>query len=231
MKKAERVATGIKGFDPMIEGGFKKHSVNMVAGGAGCGKTIFAIQFLYNGILKGEPGIYITFEEKKNKLYDDFMTFGWDFAKYEKQGKFVFLEYTPEQVKKVLVEGGGIIDSIIHKIGAKRLVIDSISSFALLYADELAQKESSLALFDLISRWGCTAICTSQTSWGTDGLDDVPLGYEVDGIVLLYHIKHRGRRKRAVEVLKMRGTKHPGKTFSFQIGKNGITIKPQEIVF
>ena len=104
--KVSRVATGIYGLDKLIEGGFKKNSTNLVAGGPGSGKTIFAIQFLVEGVKKGEPGIYITFEEKK----------------------FVFLEYTPEQVKKILTEGGGLIESVIEKLKITRLVIDSISS-------------------------------------------------------------------------------------------------------
>src|SRR3989338_3618772 len=105
--KPERIPIDIPGFDPLIQCGFKLGSINLVAGPAGSGKTIFAIQFLVDGIIRfKEPGIYITFEERKDKLYEDMLSFGWDLAKYEKSGMFVFLEYTPEQVKKVLVEGG-----------------------------------------------------------------------------------------------------------------------------
>lgn len=230
--KLERVTSGINGFDQMAEGGFKKGTVNLVSGGAGSGKTIFGIQFLVDGLEKhNEPGIYITFEEKKNKLFEDMLEFGWNLEKYEKEGKFVFLEYSPEQVKKVLVEGGGIVDSIIHKIKAKRLVIDSISSFALLYKDQLAQKESSLALFEMINKWGCTAILTSQCSRLEEETIVAPLEFEVDGIILLYYVKRKGDRTRALEILKMRGTKHPSKTFLFEIGNKGITVHPKEIVF
>ena len=71
VKKVKRVATGILNLDKLIDGGFKYNSTNLIAGGAGSGKTVFAIQYLINGILKsGEPGVYITFEEKKDKLYD-----------------------------------------------------------------------------------------------------------------------------------------------------------------
>src|SRR3989344_9039857 len=127
--KTPRITSGIPGLDKLVEGGFKKNSINLVVGEPGSGKTIFAIQFLLEGCKKGEPGVYITFEEKKEKLYEDMGSFGWDLAKYEKQGKFRFLEYTPEQVKKVLVEGGGTVDAIITKIKAKRIVIDSVTSF------------------------------------------------------------------------------------------------------
>jgi len=221
--KIDRIYSGIIGLDALTQGGLKKKSINLVVGGAGSGKTILAIQFLVEGIKRGEPGIYITFEEKKEKLYEDMALFGWDLAKYEKENKLFFLEYTPEQVKNVLVEGGGEIETIMENKKVKRLVIDSISSFALLYEDELTKKEASLELFKLIDKWNCTAILTSQAQ-GTDDLITAELGFEVDGIVLLYYIKVLGKRTRGLEILKMRGTKHPLTTYIFDITNKGMTI-------
>ena len=82
----KRIATGIPGLDNLIGGGFKEKSVNLVAGGPGTGKTIFALQFLLDGLKRGEAGIYITFEEKRRNIYEDVLEFGWDLEKYEKQG-------------------------------------------------------------------------------------------------------------------------------------------------
>ena len=224
-KGLSRVTTGIGALDKMLQGGFVKNSINLVAGGAGTGKTIFAIQYLIEGIVKfNEPGIYITFEEKKKKTYEDMLEFGWDLAKLEKEGKFVYLEYTPEQVKKVLVEGGGVIEVIIEKMEAKRLVIDSISSFALLYQDELTKKEAALALFELIDKWDCTAFMTSQDTSQQEGTITAALEFEVDGIILMYHVKRKGQRTRALEILKMRGTKIPEKTFPLEITSKGISV-------
>ncbi len=216
--------SGIPGLDKLIDGGFKGGSINLVCGGAGSGKTTFAMQFLIEGIKRGESGMYITFEERKDKLYDDMLEFGWDLARYEKMGLFRFLEYTPEQIKHVLVEGGGTIDALITQMHAKRLVIDSISSFSLLFKDELTQKESSLALFELINRWGCTAVLTAQASQG--GPDDITtsLQFEVDSIIILYHYMKEGIRTRALEVLKMRGTKTPEKLLKLSIDKSGMSV-------
>lgn len=225
----KRISTGIPGLDPLIQGGFKKKSVNLVAGGAGTGKTIFATQFIVDGVKKGEPGVYITFEEKKEKVYEDMLEFGWDLEKYEKEGKFVFLEYTPEQVKQVLTEGGGLVEAIIEKIKAKRIVIDSVTSFALLYEDELTKKEASLALFELIDKWNCTGIVISQDTSQEDYTISAALEFEVDGIILLYHVKTKGIRKRALEILKMRGTKIPEKTIALEITSKGIKINPKKI--
>jgi len=223
-KSKKRVTSGIDGFDKMVQGGFKEKSINLIAGGPGSGKTIFAIQFLIEGLKKGEVGLYITFEEKKDKLYDDVKSFGWDLEKYEKAGKFVYLEYTPEQVKKLLIEGGGTIDTMITKMKVKRMVIDSITSFALLYQHELAQKESALALFELIDNWGCTAVLTAQDHSTTGSTMASALEFEVDSITILYNKSIKGKRVRAIEVLKMRGTKIPGKTVSLEISSKGLKV-------
>ncbi len=220
----KRITTGIVGFDDLVQGGFKQGSINLVSGGPGSGKTIFGIQFLVEGLKNGEPGIYVTFEEKKDKLYEDMLGFGWDLEKYEKEGKFAFLEYTPEQVKKVLIEGGGTIDTLVSDMKAKRMVIDSITSFTLLYKDELVQKESSLALFELINKWGCTAVLTSQEETPDGSTITAALEFEVDSIILLYHLRRKGSRVRAIEILKMRGTKHPEKTFGLEITNKGVRV-------
>ncbi len=229
--ESERVPTGIPNFDKLIEGGFQKESINLVAGGAGSGKTIFAVQFLMNGIEKyNEPGMYITFEERKNKLYKDMLEFGWDLAKYEKEGKFVFLNYKPAQVKKVLVEGGGVIDTLIRESKIKRLVIDSISSFTLLYTEEFAKKQAALQLFELISKWGLTALLTSQDESPYEGTIIAALEFEVDGIILMYHVKKKATRVRAIEILKMRGTRHSESTMMAEISQEGIKVIPDELV-
>ena len=223
----KRLPTGIKEFDSQIKGGFREGSTNLIIGGAGSGKTIFAMEFLVNGIVKyNEPGVYITFQEKKEKAYESMLDFGWNLQKLEKEKKFFFLEYTPEQVKKMLIEGGGIIENLINQMRATRLVIDSISSFAQLYPDELTRKESALALINLIDKWGCTALLTSEEEIKNGNPISAALEFEVDSIILLYNLKTDGERKRAMEILKMRGTKHTQKTFSFGINKSGIFVRP-----
>ncbi len=227
--KNNRAKTGVVNLDKLI-GGFKKNSVNLVAGGAGSGKTILSFQFLMEGLKNGESCIYVTFEEKKKKAYSDLVPFGWDFESYEKKGKFVFLEYTPEQVKRLITEGGGEIEEIIEDIKATRIVIDSISSFALLYQSELMRKEAALALFELINQWGCTALLTSQAIEKDSISADSELGFEVDSIIILYHTKKKGVRFRGLEVLKMRSTKIPEKTFPMGITNKGIEIDTKRAI-
>ena len=231
-QKIERTPTGIPGLDDVIEGGLKKDSITLVGGCAGSGKSIFAMQFLINGILKyNEPGVYVTFEEDKQEVYGDMLRFGWDFAELEKQEKFAFIRYTPEQVGKVLKTGGGIIRDIIGKINAKRIVIDSISAFTLLHKDELEKREACLDLFKILRRWKCTTLVVGQYYAAEERHESTAVEFEVDGIIWLYNIKKEDIRTRAVEVFKMRGTKHSAKIFPFEISDEGITIYPEQSVF
>lgn len=220
-----RIPSGIKNFDKIIEGGFENNSVNLVVGGSGSGKTIFAVQFLVEGIEKGEHVLYITFEENKKEFYANMERFGWDLERYEKDDKFFFLEYSPEKVMTMLEEGGGAIESIVVKNKIQRIVIDSITSFALLFNEELAKREAALVLFDMIRKWNCTSLLTLQEEPSSRSTGySVSLEFEADSIILLYFTKVKGERRRFVEVLKMRGTKHSTKTYPMEINEKGVMI-------
>ena len=223
--RVSRIPSGIANFDAIIEKGFEKNSVNLIVGGSGSGKTIFAVQFLVEGIKNGENVLYITFEENKREFYSNMQRFSWDLEKYEKENKFSFLEYSPEKVMTMLEEGGGAIESIVVKNKIQRIVIDSITSFALLFNEELAKREAALVLFDMIRKWNCTSLLTLQEepSNRADGYS-VSLEFEADSIILLYFTKIKSERKRFVEVLKMRGTKHSTKTFPLDITDKGVMI-------
>jgi len=139
------------------------------------------------------------------------------------------MEYNPEQVKSLIQEGGGTVDQLITKQKITRLVIDSITSFSLLYRDELSKKEAGLALFELINKWGCTAVLTSQASGRENGKTPA-LEFEVDNIIILSHPKQAGKRNRAIEILKMRGTKHTNKTMELEISSTGMVVHSSKIV-
>src|SRR3989344_3442250 len=225
----KRISTGVENLDKLSGDGFIEKSITLVAGGAGSGKTILAMQFLWEGLKEGDACLYITFEEHKEKSYKDFAEFNWNFEAYEKKKKFFYLEYSPEQVKSLIEEGGGTVDQLILKYNIKRLVIDSITSYYLLYQDEGSRKAAGLALFELINQWGCTAVLTSQAVTSKDDLMTSSLEFEADSIILLYHFRDKCERKRAFEILKMRGTRHSNKTMMFDITSNGITIHTQKI--
>lgn len=228
----KRTPTGIPGLDKLIQGGLKRDSITLVGGCAGSGKSIFGMQFIVDGVIKyNEPGIYITFEESKKEVYEDMLEFGWDLAELEKQGKFAFIEYTPEQVGKVLKTGGGIVRDIVDKIKAKRIVIDSLSAFILLHKDELQRREACLGLFKMLRKWTCTTLVIGQYYAAEERHESSAIEFEVDGIVWLYNMKKEEVRVRAIEVFKMRGTKHAAKIFPFEITDKGIVIYPEQSIF
>ncbi|MBT3865902.1 AAA family ATPase [Candidatus Woesearchaeota archaeon] len=222
----ERVSTGVPNLDKLIGGGFKQGSVNIVAGKPGSGKSIFAMQFLVDGLKRGEGCIYISFEERKKKVFEDFREFGWDLEQYERTGLLKFLENTPEQIRRVVADGGGTLEVIATQIGAKRVVIDSISSFSMLFQNDSNKRGASLALFEIISKWGCTTLLTSNAE-NEDGID---LDFEVDGVIFLHHQMIKNSRERSLEVIKMRGTDIPNKIMKMDLDKKGITINPSKAV-
>ena len=230
--RIERISTGITGLDDEIEGGFVKDSVNLVAGSPGAGKTIFGVQFLMDGMRKGEPGLFLSFEEKKSNVYKYMSKFGWDLEKLEDEKKFFFLRYSPAQVYKLLEEGSGITDNIIRQYGVKRICIDSITAFTLLYKDELAIREALLALFNLVSGWECTTILTAEQESDPDKHRPSVIEFEVDGVILLYNFRtNQNTRQRVAEVLKMRGTKFAQRIFPMKIEDTGIIFFPSEVTF
>ncbi|MBW2971184.1 hypothetical protein KY320_03420, partial [Candidatus Woesearchaeota archaeon] len=103
-------------------------------------------------------------------------------------------------------------------------MIDSVTSFTLLYSDMLEKKQAALSLFDLISKWGITAVLTAEDVSPSEGTIVASLEFEVDGIILLYHVKQKGHRVRALEILKMRGTQHSENTLEIDITDHGIKI-------
>jgi circadian clock protein KaiC len=227
-----RIHTGIPGLDDVMEGGFKLGSVYLVGGGAGSGKSIFCMQFLSEGIDQhNENGIYISFEEDKQKILEDFKRFEWNIKEKIDNKQLVMLYYTPEQVEKVLESGGGIIRDTIESIGAKRLVIDSLTAFTLLHNTEIEKRRAVLRLFDEARKWGVTSLMTSEIEPDPDKHKSNVMEFETDGVILLYNIRKGDIRERALEIFKMRGTHHSAKIFPMQITKSGIKIYPEETVF
>ena len=224
--KNEKIPSGIKNLDPLIKGGFEKNSINLVIAGSGSGKTIFSMEFLIEGIKKGENCLYITFEEKKEEFYFNMKELGWDLEELERKGSFFFLEYTPEKVKIMLEEGGGAIETLVLTKKIKRIAVDSLTSFGLLFENDLEKRKSAIEFFNMLRKWNCTSVLTYER----DPIKDPKthssvLEFESDSIIVLYFVRNKKTRERFLEVLKMRGTNHSKEIWPFEIGKGGIVIK------
>jgi circadian clock protein KaiC len=229
-----RVHTGINGFDELIEGGFERESIVLTVGASGTGKTILSMQFLYKGIVDyNEPGVLISFEEEEESLYKHALQFGWDFKKLESENKFRLLVFKPHQVTKILEEGGGQIRDALAEISAKRVVVDSITAYGLLFRDEYKQREKILEFFNLLRKWGVTSMVVCESSPKEIEEKEGSIGFISDAIISLYyeHDKEKGIRIHSLEVLKMRGTKHTNKVCAINFEKEGITVYPDVEVF
>ena len=225
-----RVPTGIPGFDDLIQGGFEDKTNTLVAGYAGTGKTTFSMQFLYNGATQwNEPGVYLSFAESKESIYNHCANFGWDFWALEKQGLARHLFYKAHQVNKLLEEGGGTVRDTIAEIGAKRLVIDSITAYGLLFRDDYKQRESLLLFFEMLVKWGCTSLIIAEQLCVGDARAG-EIGFLTDGIISFSYSQIEddvGRRTRQhqLEILKMRGTDHYNGTVDMQFTKTGLICR------
>ena len=227
-----KVHTGIPGMDDVMEGGFRQGSTILIGGGPGSGKSVLCTQFLVEGIREhNENGIYISFEEQEEKIIKNFEKFDWDLRKLVEQKKLSILYYSPEQVEKVLETGGGIIRDVIDSMNAKRLVIDSLTAFTLLFNNELEKRKAVLKLMMASEKWGVTTLMTSEHEVDPDKHESSVMEFEVDGVILLYNLRRGDVRERSLEIFKMRGVKHATKIFPMKITEGGIIIYPEESVF
>ena len=230
--QSERTPTGVLGFDDLLNGGFLKKSTNLLSGSPGSGKSILAMQFIINGALNyNEPGVYISFEEDANDLRRDMKTFGWDIDKLEKEGKIAIINISPVDIEPQSSSESilGVKDIIIKKINAKRIVIDSATAYSVIYPDEPSRRRAHLELFRMLKKWGCTSLLIAEHDLETHVSS--PLDFEVDSITWMYNFKKDHLRTRAIEVIKMRGSRHSTRTSALEITDNGIEIYPREPVF
>ncbi|MFH1917172.1 MAG: ATPase domain-containing protein [Nanoarchaeota archaeon] len=228
----ERIASGIPGLDSVTQGGFEKNSAILVSGSGGTGKTIFALQFLMAGIRQNETGVYISFEETKEKFFRHMYSLGWDLGELERKGLIVFIKYNPEKIADIVREGGRDIGEAIRKLNGKRVVIDSLSAYTALFEREAEQRRMLVDLFSMISSWDCTTVVTAEEDQSPFVYRSSVMGFMADAIILLYNIiKDNKTMIRAMQVAKMRGTNHLVGVFPFVIEQKGIDAYPDQVIF
>jgi len=222
----QRTPTGIVGLDELIEGGFPRGSLILLAGSAGAGKTIASAHFLYHGAKNlNENGIYISFAERREFFIDNMKRFGLDFENLENQGKFKFMDLltTREETVSSTI---GILSKEALEINAKRMVIDSFTSMAQAFSERIDARIVLHILDKLMSHSGCTTLLLVEVPTGTK---TIGLGFEeflADGIILFETVDEKeGIRKRAV-VRKMRGTSHNLNFSHIVISDRGISLMP-----
>ncbi len=221
-----RVSSGIPGLDRLIEGGLLANSVNLVTGGAGTGKTAFCLQFLWEGLQKGENGVFITLEQDPESILEDARNFGWDFERFIKKGIFVIKYHDPAQVNNI----GAVIIDEIGAIKAKRLAIDSTSVIGLTLENISQIRKRLLSIVNTIKKVGCTAVITSEIDEESKALSRFGVEeFVVDGVFVMNYLGIGEEYNRSIVVRKMRRTNHGKDVYPMEISKKGVTVKKAEI--
>ena len=242
----ERISTCISGLDAIIGGGMPKGSAVLVTGPAGCGKTLIAMQFITEGAKKGEKGLYISFEENRNDLVSQAAQFGWDVETLEREGKMKVMNFNMSNmhVLQVITE----IEKAIQNDGYKRLSLDSITVLGM-YASIVAGAEmlqavgmkrdsgglpsgetvwrgAIMGIIGKIKHMNITSLIVSELPESTHYLSrDTISEFACDGIIRLAHSVINKRRKKFIEVIKMRQTAHDNGVHEVIIGKTGVSVK------
>jgi KaiC/GvpD/RAD55 family RecA-like ATPase len=229
----KRVPSGIPGLDELCGGGFERRSSGLVIGGAGSGKTTFLSQFIYAGAaFYNEPGIFLSLEEPKESIIKHSADFGWDLKQMEEDGMLAVINYKPHEIRKLAEEGGGLIWDTITEIGAKRVVIDSLSSYVILFGSLYLAREAQLNLFEMIRKWKCTTLFSGEATKSTSVRTKFGMEFLADSVVALHHPRRHNVRARALEVYKMRGVSHSQKICPFEIvSGEGLIVYPNEDIF
>ena len=230
--RLEKCPTGIRGFDEITEGGLPRSRVTLVSGGTGSGKTLLGIDFLVNGVLMyKEPGVYMSFEESEDELYQDVASLNLDLRTLVAEKSICFehvvLERTDIQEKGDFnLEGIFIrLELAIQSIGAKRVVLDSIESLFAGIADTGILRLEIKRLFRWLKQRQVTTIITGeqgQNSFTRHGLEE----FISDCIILLDNRVRQQVSTRRIRVVKYRGSNHGTNEYPFVIDKNGLSVIP-----
>ena len=224
--------SGIRGLDEITGGGLPRGRPTLVAGSAGCGKTLFAMEFLVRGALEhGEPGVFMAFEENVHDLAQNVASLGFDLVDLAARKKLlvdhVVIERTEIQetgeydLEGLFIRLGHAIDSI----GAKRVVLDTIESLFAGLSNEAILRSELQRMFRWLKGRGVTAVITAErgeTTITRHGLEE----YVADCVIMLDHRVTEQVSTRRARVVKYRGSRHETNEFPFLIGDNGIFLVP-----
>jgi len=228
-----KVKTGVPGLDELIGGGFPSGSSVLISGKIGTGKSIFAMQYIANGITDyGDSGVLVSFESSKKELYEYASTFGWQLHRHEKNGSLQILGGPISTVSTEMAKSKAAIEDLISEVieavetsESKRVALERADLLPLLSLEEGADIMVHISdLKERLGALGCTSVLTSEVGEGEE-LSGVGAEEILDGVIQLYYEGEGLTRDRALEVRKMRGTQHSNQLHFFDITGEGIVIK------
>ena len=234
-----RLPGGAHGLDIITKGGLPQGRLSLVTGTAGSGKTIFAAQFLAHGIEIGEPGVFVTFEERPARVRSDVRSFGWDIEAWETSGQWAFVDASPNYLDEMDLSGhfdlAPLIARVRHaieKTGARRVAIDSIGALITRFEDKGPARR---ALFQLGASLEELRVSTVMTGERAEDYGPVgQFGFEeflADSVLLLRNTLRGEKRRRTIEILKLRGGSHLRGEHLFTLQPStGLTVVPNMVV-
>jgi circadian clock protein KaiC len=224
--------TGIQGLDEITGGGLPRGRPTLVCGGAGCGKTLLAAEFLVRGAVQfGEPGVLMAFEETEAELKANVASLGFDLAGLVRRKK-IMLDYVHIEPSEIHESGEYDLEGLfvrlnhaIDSIGAKRVVLDTIEALFAGLRNEAILRAELRRLFRWLKDKGVTAVITAERGreqLTRHGLEE----YVSDCVILLDHRVIEQIATRNLRVVKYRGAMHGTNEFPFLIGDEGISVLP-----
>ena len=218
-----KIPTGIANLDQMLFGGVFAKSITLITGPSGSGKTIMALSFIIEGAKRGQRGIFFTFEESVEQLYRNSASFGWDLKKLVADGLIRIYSSIPEEHQPE--EHFNRIRNIVEEVEVKRFALDSLSALERLYQPNKF-REFTIGLNSYLRSAGVTSFLVNTTSslTGTGRITENDLSTTADNIILLKYLEQDGQMKRAVTMLKARGTNHDKMIHELIIDNSGISI-------
>lgn len=227
-----KTPTGIYGLDEITSGGLPEGRPTLVAGSAGCGKTLLAIEFLVRGAtLYNEPGVFVTFEETPDELINNVASLGFDLDDLRKRGllwiEHIYLERSEiEEVGAYTLDGLFIrLGYAFDRIGAKRVALDTLEVLFSGLRDEALIRAELRRLFRWLKERGVTAVVTAERGDGTitrHGIEE----YVADCVIVLDHRVTAQLSTRRIRIVKYRGTMHGTNEYPFLIDQHGFTVFP-----
>jgi len=227
-----RCPTGIHGLDEITGGGLPRGRPTLVCGGAGCGKTLFAAEFLVRGAAQfGEPGVFMSFEETDAELTSNVASLGFDLAGLVRRKKIVldhvYLERSEiQETGEYDLEGLFVrLNHAIDSVGARRVVLDTVEALFAGLPNEAILRAELRRLFRWLKDKGVTGVITAERGreqLTRHGLEE----YVSDCVILLDHRVHDQIATRHLRVVKYRGALHGTNEFPFLIGEDGLSVLP-----
>lgn len=229
----ERMKVGIIGLDDMLGGGLIPGSICAIIGTYGTGKTTFALQFIWEGLKKGEHIIYISLEEREERIFDYMLQKGWDIKPFMNKSLFV-IKLDPTDFNLANNRIKNELPRLIKQVNAHRVVIDPISLFEDLFDSDSIRRQEMFRFIESMRDQKCTIMMTSETDKDNPfSSRHALIEYLADTVILLRYVRPSDLTDvhLALEVVKMRMSAHSREIKPYEIQQDQVLVYSEANVF